>query len=193
MHLTRPRSWLGVGAVAAAAIIGTAPVAMAAPVAAPPASATTPTSTSGGHGTLAAGRSAPISPLFTDITLARDANGIIVIEWTYGSWVVDIVWGFDYNPSTNHLAAYAQMASNSSSTHLQAEPLNLGDRNGVLKSKYANSQTGYLEIDTPVVGCHYPNGVYISNLHYSIRWPNGTLTSNQQTDQYTASASFICV
>jgi len=112
--------------------------------------------------------------------------------WQYGSYTVDIWWGFDYNPATNHLRAYAEMSGNSSSIHVQAEPLNLGDRNGILASKYANSQTGFLAVSTAAVNCHYPNGVYRSNLHYSIRWPNGTLTSNQQTGRFEASASLIC-
>lgn len=113
--------------------------------------------------------------------------------WVYGAYTVDIWWGYDYSPTTNNLRAWAKMDGGSSSAiHLQFEPLNLGDRNGVLASKTANSQNGVLEAETGAVSCHYPNGVYRSNLHYSIRWPDGTLTSKQQTGTFEASASLIC-
>ena len=129
----------------------------------------------------------PIAPATTDLTFAGP------IVWTYGSWEVDIFWGYDYSPATNHLRAWAEMSSNSGSTHLQAEPLNLGDRNGVLASKFANSQIGFLETETDAVQCHSPNGVYLSNLHYSIRWPDGVLTAGQQTGRFEAGATAICV
>ncbi|HZN75872.1 MAG TPA: hypothetical protein VFC00_29940 [Micromonosporaceae bacterium] len=113
-------------------------------------------------------------------------------QWFYGVYTVDIWWGFDYNPANNHLRGWALMSGNSQSIHVQSEPLNLGDRNGVLKSAYVNSQVGYLEVSTDFVLCSKPNGVYRSNLHYSIRWPDGVLTSGQQTGQLELPATTIC-
>jgi hypothetical protein len=127
-----------------------------------------------------------VRPLATNLTY------IYWGYWEYGNDRVYIWWGYDYNPANNHLRAWARMFGNDNRIHVQAEPLNLGDRNGVLASKRANSQTGSLEVSTAAVDCHSPNGVYRSNLHYSIRWPDGRLTSNQQTGQFEASAPAIC-
>jgi hypothetical protein len=133
-----------------------------------------------------AGTSDGVKPLATNLTYRYWGN------WSYAGNTVDIWWGFDYSPATNHLRGWAEMSGSSTSIHVQAEPLNLGDRNGVLASARANSQTGFLEVSTAAVNCHYPNGVYLSNLHYSIRWPDGTLTSGKETGQFEASASVIC-
>jgi hypothetical protein len=111
---------------------------------------------------------------------------------SHGGSTVDIWWGFDYSPADNHLRGWAEMDGNNSSIHLQAEPLNLGDRNGLLESTNANAQTGQLIVETDAVSCHFPNGIYRSNLHYSIRWPDGSLLSGQQTGQFEMSASVIC-
>lgn len=122
----------------------------------------------------------------TNLTIADGGR------WVYGSYYVDIWWGFDYSPTTNNLRAWAELSGSNTNINVQSEPLNLGDRNGLLAPRSLNSQTGYLEVSTGAVQCHKPHGVYRSNLHYSIRWPNGALTSNQQTGQYEESASVIC-
>ena len=114
------------------------------------------------------------------------------VRLTYRGSVVTIWWGFDYNPKNNHLRAYAQMSSTNRRIHLQAEPLNLGDRTHLLASRRANSRTGGLVVETAAVGCHKPGGVYRSNLHYSIRWPDGRLTAHRQTGQFQAGARLIC-
>jgi hypothetical protein len=77
-------------------------------------------------------------------------------------------------------------------SHVQFEPLNLGDRNGVLKSKNNNSQNGSLTDETDAVDCHRPNGVYLATLHFSIRWPDGVL-ERFTSDQLTGVASTICM
>jgi hypothetical protein len=139
-----------------------------------------------GAGTAAAADTRPFGPATTDLTFRLNDPFPVV----HGSSSVRIWWGFDYNPANNHLRGWGELSADNGSTHVQAEPLNLGDRNGVLKSTTANSQNGFLEVETDAVDCH-PNGVYISNLHYSIRWPDGTLTSGQ-TGQFEAAASLVC-
>ena len=104
---------------------------------------------------------ADILPSTVTVTLPHGAN-----------YSITITWGFHYNTANNHLRAYARMAASSSATHVHAQPLNLGDRNGVLASTDVYSPNGLLDIETGAVSCHYPNGVYRSNLHYAIRWPD---------------------
>jgi hypothetical protein len=134
------------------------------------------------------------SPLLASQAPTTNVNALCYVPAeTHGSEYVDICWGFDYNPANNHLRGYAEMSASNGRIHVRAEPLNLGDRNGVLKSKRGNSQTGYLFLETDFVGCHYPNGVYISNLHYSIRWSDGSLTSGHETGQYLDYATNICI
>ena len=134
------------------------------------------------------------TPLLGSAAATTNVNALCYLPAEqHGSEYVDICWGFDYNPANNHLRGYAEMSASNTRIHVQAEPLNLGDRNGVLKSKRGNSQTGYLFLETDYVGCHYPNGVYISNLHYSIRWSDGSLTSGRQTGQYLDYATNICI
>jgi hypothetical protein len=127
-----------------------------------------------------------VRPLATRVTVT---NPLIV---KHGRSTVTIRWGYDYNPANNHLRGYALMVSNNRRTHLQAEPLNLGDRRHVLKSARANSRTGRLLVETGAVSCHKPGGVYQSNLHYSIRWPNGEVSSLRQTGVFQTSARRAC-
>lgn len=116
-----------------------------------------------------------------------------------GRWVhhngetVDIWWGFAHNSDNNHLRARGVMIASNTGIHVQFEPLNLGDRNEVLRSLRINSQDGYLDEQTGWVDCHtFPNSVYLSNLHYSIRWSDGHLLSNQDTGQYAEYGRAIC-
>lgn len=110
----------------------------------------------------------------------------------YGTLELRVTWGFDYNPATNNLRAYTYMWTNSGTTHLQTEPLRLGDRNGVLKDKYVNTQYGLLETETDPVSCHKPSGIYRSRVYFSVRWPDGAL-QRFVTEILERGASTICV
>lgn len=106
---------------------------------------------------------------------------------------VIILWGFDYNPSDNNLRAYTEMDPSNGAIHTQAEPLALGDNNGVLKTADGNSQSGPLVLETGAVNCHKPDGQYNSDLHYSIRWADGTVHPDDKTGLASAHlASVIC-
>jgi hypothetical protein len=104
-----------------------------------------------------------------------------------------VTWGFDYNPANNNLRAYGQIWTDSGTTHVQFQPLRLGDRNGVLADKNANSQFGLLEVETAAVSCHKPAGVYRSKPYFSIRWPDGVLQDFVIDPPYELGASTICV
>jgi hypothetical protein len=120
------------------------------------------------------------------------ANELCYGRYTYGGSWVDVWWGFTYNAANNHLRAIGQMIGNFSSIRTRADALNLGDRNGVLVSTPGVAM-GTLNLQTdPAVSCHKPNGVYVSALHFSIRWPNNALTSGGNTGQQTRDASIIC-
>ncbi len=187
-------------AVAVAALgIGGASMASAAPAAgaahsSSPQGASAPTTapsaltTRAAHGSTRVLAIAP-GPLPAFVNVRRKCDLVFRLD---EPWSVTVCRGFDYNPASNNLRGYGLMDGNDSRIHVQAEPLNLGDRNGVLASVTANSQTGLLEIDTGAVDCHRPNGIYRANMHYSIRWPDGALTSGQQTGQYEQPASVIC-
>ncbi|HVQ96749.1 MAG TPA: hypothetical protein VMU51_37380 [Mycobacteriales bacterium] len=187
-------------AVAVAALgIGGASMASAAPAAgaahsSSPQGASAPTTmpsaltTGAAHGSPRRVLAIAPGPVAAFVNVNRRCDDI----WVYGPWSVTVCRGFDYNPASNNLRGYGLMDGNDSRIHVQAEPLNLGDRNGVLASVTANSQTGLLEIDTGAVDCHRPNGIYRANMHYSIRWPDGVLTGGQQTGQYEQPASVIC-
>lgn len=186
MRIIRSAAWRVAGAALVGGLIA---------IPAMPASASTQAADRGavpagtrvtGTGDVAAHPAGTVRPLATHLTLT---NPIIV---KHGRTFVRIRWGYDYNPATNNLRGYAVMVSNNRRTHLQAEPLNLGDRRHVLKSARANSRTGRLVVETGPVSCHRPGGVYRSNLHYSIRWPNGEVTSLRQTGVFQASARRIC-
>jgi hypothetical protein len=123
----------------------------------------------------------------TDLTLDEEC----VIHFD-GEEVV-ILWGFDYNPSDNNLRAYTNMDPSNGAIHTQAEPLALGDNNGVLKSKNGNSQSGPLVLETDAVSCHKPSGQYNSNLHFAIRWADGSLHPDDQTGENSEhAASVVC-
>jgi hypothetical protein len=64
-----------------------------------------------------------------------------------GSWSVDVFWGFDFNPASNHLAAYTLMSASDPRTNLQADHLRLGDRNGVLADNTVDVKGGTLQAD----------------------------------------------
>ncbi len=128
-----------------------------------------------------------LRPLLTDATVAYSTT------WSYAGNTVDVYWGFDYSPTSNNLRAVGILSGSTTAIHVQAQPIRLGDRNGPLADTTANSQTGSLTAETLAnIQCH-PAGVYISDLYYSIRWPDGTLTTNQSTGQFEAAASAICV
>jgi hypothetical protein len=115
-------------------------------------------------------------------------------EITYKTWRVTGGWGFGYNSADNHLRGEGSIEGNSTSIHLEINPLRLGDRNSVLAEAVGHTTNGYvgLVLETPAVDCHYPNGVYIANMYFSIRWPDGVLTSNQSTGQWELSATDAC-
>lgn len=129
-----------------------------------------------------------VRPAFTNATIAYSTT------WTYRGDTVDVYWGFDYNPSraSKNIRALGILSGSNSRIHVQAQPIRLGDLNGVLDQTTANSQTGYLAAETAKVLVCHPAGTYVSNLYYSIRWPDGTLTDNQSTGRFTDSASHIC-
>jgi len=138
---------------------------------------------------------AAIRPV-TAVTPAAITGTAKHFEITYKSWSVDGDWGFDYNSADNHLRGYGSLAgdcSGDSCTHFEMNPLRLGDRNGVLAEAIGHSTDAWLQLETPAVSCHYPDGVYISDMYFSIRWPDGHLTSNQSTGQFEKSANDICV
>lgn len=120
-------------------------------------------------------------------------NAIPNLERHEGVWWVKVSIGYDYNPASNHLAAYTKITTNDSRIHLQTEPLRLGDLNGVLKDKYVNVQNGFLEADTDVVACHKPDGYYTSRVYLSVRWPNGVLLPGLKTEIIYGDASVVCV
>jgi hypothetical protein len=106
--------------------------------------------------------------------------------------IVDVLWGFDYNPATNHLRAFALFTGTAVGTAIVSyTPLNLGDRNGVLKSTtYPDAGSRFIETDP--VSCHKQAGAYyLANAHLTIVWPNGQYTF-PQTGQLGAASSTIC-
>lgn len=112
--------------------------------------------------------------------------------YSHGSETVDVYWGFDYSPASNNVRALGELFGNTSTIHLTASPIRLGDNNGVLANTTANATNGSLVAETAAnIACH-PAGTYISNLYFSIRWSDGSLTSGQSTGQFSASASLIC-
>jgi hypothetical protein len=127
------------------------------------------------------------SPTFTRAAdaqarpLVADLTTVYWGYWFYNGDYVYIYWGYDYNRADNRLRAWGKMLPTNSSTRLQAEPLELDGRSSVLQSITGGTQSGTLELETAPVGCGGPSGYYNSNLHYSIRWPDGTVTDNQQT------------
>jgi hypothetical protein len=95
-------------------------------------------------------------------------------------------WGFDYGgrpPASNNLRGYARIVAwaagaDPNTIHVQADALRLGDGNGVISTRTANSQTGVLDIDTlGSADCHYQNPAanYISHLLLSVRFTDGFL------------------
>ena len=107
---------------------------------------------------------------------------------------VFLLWAYDYNPATNHLRGYVHVLG-IAATHVKIDPLNLGDNNGVLESA-----TGYtvdlaanpLEFSTDPVDCHKDlDAEYILNVHYSIRWTDGTLEAGE-THQFKKYGVTVC-
>jgi hypothetical protein len=109
-----------------------------------------------------------------------------------GANVVDVLWGFDYNPANNHLRAFALFTGTAEGIAIVSyTPLNLGDRNGVLKSTtYPDAGSRFIETDP--VSCHKQAGAYyLANAHLTIVWPNGQYTF-PETGQLGAASSTIC-
>jgi hypothetical protein len=141
-------------------------------------------------GTPAYAASAPqnVRPAITDLTVGYYGR----VLGPNGEFV-DIYWGFAYSSAANQLAAYGEMDPSDGAIHTQAQPLNLGDNNGVLESATFNSQSYGFALETGAVSCHKPNGLYNSNLHYSIRWSNSQVTTGQTGDYPEHRASVICI
>jgi hypothetical protein len=97
---------------------------------------------------------------------------ICVKRVTQGSTTVATVqWGFAYrNSSTHPLRAWTLM-SWASGWRGQVDKLNLGDRNGVLKSIGPVDNPGGV-VQTAAVSCHAA-GYYNSDNHFSLRPPGG--------------------
>jgi hypothetical protein len=71
----------------------------------------------------------------------------------------------------------ADMSGSTSAIHVQFDALTFGTNAGNITTLTANSQTGFLEKDTVGWATALDNVTYRNDLKWSIRWPDGVLTT----------------
>ncbi|GIH16032.1 hypothetical protein Raf01_42040 [Rugosimonospora africana] len=109
-----------------------------------------------------------------------------------GSAGISVKWGFDYNPTTNHLRAFADVLPFQTYFTISDTPLNLGDRNGVLKSLTLPHADDAGFVETDPIACHKTaSAFYLANLHLTVIWPNGQ-HGFPQTGEIGQSSSVLC-